>query len=233
VSSPLVSVLIPVHNGERFLGAALQSLFAQDYRNFEAIVIDDGSDDGTAAVARSFPDVRYRHQANQGVAAARNAGLEMARGELIAFLDHDDLWPPTKLSVQVGHLVAHPSVGCVLGRQRLFFEPGIDPPAWLRRDPVYGDLGGIDFVSAVIRAEILRAVGGFDTAFRTGEDRDLLIRLREQGVEIAVVPEVVLHRRLHGSNLTYRSGASGHSLLKSLKSRIDRTKAAQPVDGSG
>jgi glycosyltransferase involved in cell wall biosynthesis len=232
MNSPLVSVLVPVHNGERFIATALESLMAQDYRRFEAIVIDDGSTDGTADVARSFPDIRYLHQANRGVAAARNAGLAVARGELIAFLDHDDLWPPTKLSIQVGRLVANPSVGCVLGRQKLFFEPGIDPPAWLRRDPVYGDLGGIDFVSAVIRAEILRAVGGFNTEFRTGEDRDLLIRLRERGIEIAVVSEVVLHRRLHGSNLSYRSGRTGHTLLQSLKGRIDRTRAAPAVEGS-
>jgi glycosyltransferase involved in cell wall biosynthesis len=232
MSSPLVSVLIPVHNGERFLAAALESLLAQDYRPFEAIVIDDGSEDGTADIARSFPEIRYLKQANSGVATARNAGLAVANGELVAFLDHDDVWPQNKLTIQVGHLLAHPSVGCVLGRQKLFFEPGVAPPAWLRRDPVYGDLGGIDFVSAVIRTEILRAVGGFDPAFRTGEDRDLLIRLRERGVEIAVVPEVVLHRRLHGSNLTYQSDRAGHSLLQSLKSRIDRSKGTHTRQGS-
>jgi glycosyltransferase involved in cell wall biosynthesis len=226
VTDPLVTVIVAVHNGERFLHPALESLYAQDYRPFEVVFVDDGSTDGSAAIARSFPRIRYQHQDNQGLAAARNTGLARARGELVAYLDDDDLIPPHKLRRQAGYLVANPQVGCVLGRQQIMLEPGVDPPAWLTRDPVFGDLDGVPLVSAMIRTELLREVGGFDPSYRFAEDRDLFVRLREHGVRIEVIPEVLLFRRFHGGNLNFRSRPDHHPLLRSLKARIDRGRAA-------
>src|SRR6185369_6617714 len=107
VENPLVSVIIPVYNGARYLGAALESVFAQTYREFEVIVVDDGSVDDSGVIAQSFPEVRYIHQANQGVAAARNHGIEAAGGEFFAFLDQDDLWNEDKLKRQVEFLLSH------------------------------------------------------------------------------------------------------------------------------
>jgi hypothetical protein len=105
-------------------------------------------------------------------------------------------------------------------------EPGIEPPEWLTRDPIYGDLDGIPLVSAMIRTDELRRVGGFDPSYRFAEDRDLFVRLRERGVEIAVLSEVVLRRRLHGENMNFRMRPTKHPLLKSLKAKIDRERAA-------
>jgi glycosyltransferase involved in cell wall biosynthesis len=223
--NPLVSVIVAVHNGERFLAEALDSLFAQDYEPFEAIVVDDGSTDATPEIAARYP-VAYVHQENQGVSAARNTGLAHARGELVAFLDHDDRWPAGKLTSQVARLVERPEVGCVLGRQELVFAPGTEPPEWLARDPVYGDLDGIPFVSAVVRRDALERVGGFDPAFTLAEDRDLMVRLRAAGVVIDVIEDVVLQRRFHGDNRTYGSTGHNHPLLRSLKAKIDRERAA-------
>ncbi|MBI4573499.1 MAG: glycosyltransferase family 2 protein, partial [candidate division NC10 bacterium] len=110
MTGPLVSVILPVYNGERFLAAAIASILAQDYQPIEVIVVDDGSTDGTAAIARSFQGVRYLYQPNQGPAFARNAGIAVARGAFIAFLDADDLMVPTRLSVQAGYLLAHPEI---------------------------------------------------------------------------------------------------------------------------
>src|SRR6266571_2615420 len=104
MSGPLVSVITAVHNGERSLGAALESLFRQDYTPYESVVVDDGSDDGTPHVLARFPGVIYLRQENQGPAAARNKGLAAARGQYVAFLDADDVLPPTKLSTQVAYL---------------------------------------------------------------------------------------------------------------------------------
>ena len=125
---PLVSVVVPVYNAEEFVGAAIESLLAQDYSSFEVIVVDDGSSDASADVAGSFPGVQVVRQSNAGPAAARNAGIERARGEFVAFHDADDLVPPTKLSVQVRFLLEHQEVDCVLARQEW-----IDPPAWPKR----------------------------------------------------------------------------------------------------
>lgn len=221
---PLVSVITAVYNGEPYVGAALESLFAQDYEPFEAIVVDDGSTDGTPGIVQSFEGVCYLSQPNAGQAVARNTGLSQATGEYVAFLDADDTLPPHKLSTQVGYLLAHPEIGCVLGRQELVFD-GIERPEWLSRDPVYGDLDGIPLVSAVIRREILDELGGFDPAYRHAEDRDLFVRMREQGVATHVLPEIVLYRRFHGSNLT-GSRPGNHPLLRSLKAKVDRGREA-------
>src|SRR4029079_2498347 len=107
--NPLVSVIVPVYNGERYLREALESVFAQTYRAIEVIVVDDGSPDDSGTIGQSFPEVRYIHQTNQGVAAARNNGIEAARGEFFAFLDQDDLWVPEKLNVQVEYFLGHPA----------------------------------------------------------------------------------------------------------------------------
>jgi len=220
---PLVTVVVAAHDGARFLRETLESLFAQDFDSYECVFVDDGSQDRSAEIARAFP-VRYRYQENQGLAAARNTGLTMARGELIAFLDDDDVLPPTKLSVQARYLVEHAATGCVLGRQEWIFEQGIEPPE-LKRDPIFGDLGGIALGSMMIRRSVLEDVGGFDRSYRYAEDRDLFVRLREQGVGIVVLPEVVLYRRLHGANMTLNPPAS-HPLLRSLREKLERQRNA-------
>ena len=226
MTNPLVTVIMPVHNGERFLRPALESLDAQDYEPFEVVLIDDGSTDASAVIARGFPRIRYVYQENQGQAAARNAGLRLARGEFLAYLDADDLIPPHKLRRQAEYLVANPDVGCVLGRQQVMLEPGVDPPEWLTRDSIFGDLDGIPFVSAMIRTQLLRDVGGFDSSYRFAEDRDLFVRLREHGVRIDVIPEILLFRRFHGENVNFRLRPQKHPLLRSLKAKIDRERAA-------
>ena len=218
MTGPLVSVIVPVYNGERFVGAALESILAQDYQPIEVIVVDDGSADNSAEVARSFGGVQVLQQPNQGPAAARNAGLKVARGEFVAFVDSDDLLPPTKLSAQVTYLLAHPSVGVVLGRQEW-----IDPPPNLKRDPVYGELDGIPLTSALYRASILQRLGGYDASYRSHENMDLLFRLREFGSETAVLPDLVLYRRFHGGNLSH-APRTGDPRLRSLKAKLDRAR---------
>jgi glycosyltransferase involved in cell wall biosynthesis len=224
VSRPLVSVVTPVYNGEQYLREALESLFAQDYEPFESIVVDDGSEDRTPEIAQSFP-VRYHRQENQGAAAARNTGISLAQGELVAWLDSDDLLPPNKLSVQVGHLAENPRVGCVVGRQEIMLE-GVEAPEWLTRDAIYGDLDGIPLVSAMVRKPVLDELGGFDPTFGFAEDRDLFIRMREHGVEIAVLPEIMVYRRFHGENTNFKRRPAKHPILRSLKGKLDRERAA-------
>jgi len=226
---PLVSVITAVYNGERYLAEALESLFAQDYEPFESIVVDDGSEDGTARIAQSFP-VRYLRQEQSGAAAARNAGIAKARGEFVAYLDADDRLPPTKLSTQAAYLVEHPEVGCVLGRQEIMLE-GVEPPEWLQRDRIYGELDGIPLVSAMVRRTVLDEVGGFDTSFGFAEDRDLFIRLREHGVRIEVLPEIMVYRRFHGENTNFTRRPAKHPILRSLKGKLDRERAAPEQGG--
>jgi glycosyltransferase involved in cell wall biosynthesis len=230
---PLVSVVVPVYNGERFLAAALESVCAQDYRPIEVIVVDDGSDDRTADVARSFEGVVYVRQPHQGPAVARNLGMALAQGEFVAFLDADDLMKPHKLSIQVGYLLDHPDIGCVLARQEILLEPGAKRPAWLRPDPVFGDLGGVPPLSAVVRRGVIGRMRGFDAAYPSAEGLEWLGRMREAGVRIAVLPEVLMCRRVHGSNLSHRNRALVQGLLRNLKSKIDRGRVSARMDRPG
>jgi len=220
LTDPRVTVIVAAYNGERFLKETLESVFAQDFETFEVVFVDDGSEDRTGEIAQSFP-VRYVRQPNQGLPAARNAGLAVARGDLVAFLDDDDVLPPTKLSAQVRYLDEHPETGCVLGRQEWIFD-GVEAPR-MARDPVFGELGGIQLVTAMIRRRVLEDLGGFDPSYRYAEDRDLFIRMREHGVGIAVLPEVVLHKRLHGSNMTMDPPPT-HPMLRSLREKLERER---------
>jgi glycosyltransferase involved in cell wall biosynthesis len=208
---------MPVYNAEEFLTEALESVFAQDYSPLEVLVVDDGSQDRSAEIARSYAGIRYFEQQNQGASAARNLALAHARGEYIAFVDADDVVPPTKLSLQVSYLVEHPEVACVMGRQHWMQEP---PGA--ARDAVWGDLEGIPLLSMVIRKSVLDEVGEFKEA--PHEDMDLLVRLRAAGHKYFVLPEIVLHRRYHGKNLFAGQGL-GPILPSSLKAKLDQERA--------
>ena len=124
-ATPLVSVIVPAYNAARFLPHAVESIRRQDYLPLEIVIVDDGSTDDTAEVARDLgSDIRYVYQPNAGPAAARNRGLEQARRELIAFLDADDEWPPDKLRIQVGRLLAEPELDVVTGRTHYIRLPG-------------------------------------------------------------------------------------------------------------
>ena len=224
---PDVTVVIPVYNRKRFLGEAIESVLAQDFDgDVEIVAVDDGSTDGSAAVAESYVGVRVVRQENRGPSAARNTGITAAAGRWLAFLDADDLMAPSKLRIQVGHLEAHPGVGCLLGRQETRHEGDGPTPAWLRRDPVYGDPGGISPVTAVLATETARRVGGFDERLRQWEGRDLLMRLRAEGVRIAVVDEVVQYRRVHDENVSHTMSDGRDALMGTLRATLRRRRRA-------
>lgn len=120
---PLVSVIMPVHNGEKYLRQALRSALEQEYPNFEIVVVDDGSVDGTQDILREFGSrIVPIRQTNAGAAVARNTALRAARGEFVAFLDADDLWVRSKLRLQVDYLLHHPDVDLVASRWRVLEE---------------------------------------------------------------------------------------------------------------
>jgi glycosyltransferase involved in cell wall biosynthesis len=219
VSRPLVSGIMPAWNAEEFIGEALQSIQAQDYEPFELIVVDDGSDDRTGEIARSFAGVRVIRQDHAGRATACNTAIAAATGDFITAFDADDYWPANRISLQVGYLLEHPDVGCVLGRQEW-----INPPPWLGRDDVFGDLDGIPIGSAMFRRDVLDELGGFDASFLHSEDMDLLVRVRERGVKMEILPEVIWFRRFHGDQMT-ANAPTVPPLLRSLREKLERERA--------
>lgn len=222
---PLVSVIIPLHNGSRYLRAALESVFAQTYRPFEMIVVDDGSVDDSGVIAQRFDDVRYIYQANQGVAAARNKGIEAARGEFLAFLDQDDLWTPEKLKLQMGQLLSDPDLGYTLTHQQFFLEPGETLPAWFRKELFSEVHTGWVLGTLVIRRTAFEKVGNFATGYSAASDGDWFFRAKAAGIPMAVVPELLLLKRIHGGNESARAKEILSELRKVVKSSLDRQRS--------
>jgi glycosyltransferase involved in cell wall biosynthesis len=192
--NPLVSVVIPTYNCSAFIKDALDSVFGQNYSPMEVIVIDDGSTDGTPEAIGAYANtVKLVRQSNRGPAAARNRGIEVARGQYIAFLDGDDCWLPGKISAQVQAGEAHPEMGIIAGQFARWY-PDVRGlyPSWenlLSEGPeiIGGGLTGwlypellldvvIHTITTLIRREVLETVNGFDESLRTGEDYDLWLR---------------------------------------------------------
>jgi glycosyltransferase involved in cell wall biosynthesis len=221
---PLVSVIIPVFNGEAFLREAVQSVLDQKYSPVEIIVVDDGSTDGTANVARSLPEnVRYLRQSNQGPAAARNRGIEHARGSLIAFTDADDLWPPAKLELQLPCLIKDPAIEIVMGRiQQVLLSGTVNGQTQSEEfgEPAFS----VNLGSAVIRKSVFDRVGLFDETMRYSEDVDWFMRAREGGAAIMTIDAVTLFYRQHEQNMTRGKSTSELNVLKALKRSLDRRR---------
>lgn len=225
---PYVSIIVPVYNGAKFIAEAIESICVQDYDPLEIIIVDDGSTDETSSIAQSFKDIRYIRQENQGVAAARNTGIECSRGELIAFLDADDIWAQNKLHLQVDHMTRHPDIGYTLGKQRNFLEAGMDKPFWLREELLFEDHTGF-LPTSVIRRSIFERIGLFNPAYKICEDVEWFSRVTDAAIPMLVVPEVVLYRRIHTSNLSYQTNAGSPLLLKALRSSVRRKCGATNV----
>lgn len=218
---PLVSVIMPAYNARPYIGEAIRSVLTQDYPNVELIVVDDGSRDGTAEEARAFGErVRVFQRSNGGAAAARNFGLTQARGELIAFLDADDIWLPGKLSAQVRYLDDHPEVGLVYAKFMRWY-PAADgrfgPPPAAQDDPAKGELIAehsgwiycellydsiVCIITALIRRPVLEAVGMFDESLRTGEDYEFWMRISRL-FPAAKLNRTVAYYRMHPQSTTH------------------------------
>lgn len=226
--TPVVSTIIPAFNGEKYLEQALESVFSQTWTDQEIILVDDGSTDSTARIARRFAgDLRYIHQPNQGTASARNAGVAAARGEYLAFLDQDDLWMPEKLALQVAAFREDPSLDVVFGHLQQFISPELGPELETRiRCTPYPIRGILTSTLMASRSGFSKA-GNFDSQWRLGEWSDWYIHAVEAGLKIHVLPDVVAQRRLHQDNkgLALRQHLQEYPRL--LKASLDRRRAKQ------
>lgn len=228
MTPPLVSCVVPVYNGERFLAEALESVLAQTHPRIDLVVVDDGSTDGTAAVARSFGDrVRYVRQENAGPAAARNRGLEHARGAFVGFLDADDLWVESKTETQLARFRERPELAfCVSLTQNFWEEEVRDEADRMRGRARSQPLPGYTTQTLLVHREWLDRIGGFDAQLGHGDSADWFQRAEEAGAVGELVPEVLTLRRLHADNRSRRHAAeSRDEFLRLLKRRLDRNRS--------
>ncbi len=220
-SKPVVSVIVPVYNGAAFVADAIECVRAQDCPAVEIIVVDDGSTDGTREVVAGFGGlVRYSHQQNQGPASARNHGLRLARGSLVAFLDVDDLWPSGSLALLHDYMRRDSTAEIVLGRIQYVRRASEFAAYEAFRDPCLS----LSVDAALFRREVFDKVGLFDAIRRSSEDIDWFLRAREAGVVLKVVDEIVLLYRRHGQNLTLDRDRSHRDFAFALKRSLDRRR---------
>ncbi len=200
--APRVSILVPSYNAGKYLKDALDSVYAQTFTDFELIVVDDGSEDDTADVAAQYPQVRYFPCAHHGVSIARNTAIVQAKGEILTFLDADDLWAPDKLEKQVAYLDSHPDCQLVFTRAANFFEGQEDTMSPRQRQLYHASLDNY-IITCAFRRSVFETWGMFRTDYPYGEDTQFMFRLCAAGLRLShCIPEVLYHRRVHDKNLS-------------------------------
>ena len=220
--SPLISVVIPVFNCEKYLGFAIESILAQNYQPLQIVVVDDGSTDRSAAVARSFAGVEYHFQERAGVATALNRGISESKGEFIAFLDSDDLWMEGKLERQLTAFRNDPELGMVLGGVEQFRETGPDGAT-----VSLGIFKGYLKITMLIRRSAFFQVGLFDPQWTTGDFIDWYIRATEIPVKSLMLPEVLARRRIHETNMGIRQREAQSDYARIMREVLGRRRKAR------
>lgn len=229
---PLLSVIIPAYNGAAFLSDAVESIYRQNYDPLEIIIVDDGSTDDTARIAAKFRDrVRYIYQDHSGrPAAGRNRGVRESAGEIIGFLDQDDLWPVNKLALQIPALLGDSSLEVILGHTQILHLSN-----QVNGKPAFAATSKpVDYMllsSALFKRTAFDKVGFFDESLAYfGDDLDWFIRARERGVSVRQLDEVTLYWRIHETNASHNPAIRDHArgydraLTEVIKKSLDRRR---------
>ena len=232
---PSVSVIIPAFNGQEYLAEALASVAAQSHPDLEIIVVDDGSTDRTAEIAQTFDDrrVRYVYASRSGAALARNRGVGLARGELLAFLDADDVWTHDKLRLQVASLERGDG-DMIFTRVEQFVGPNPFQSGAPQQPPTTGQ-PGICATTLLMRREAFERVGFFDGECRLGEFLDWYARAVDLGLKPAVLPEALAGRRVHETNQGRGNRDRASEYARVMKRVLDRRRRSpgQPAARHG
>ena len=240
---PRCSVIIPAYNGESHVAATIESVLNQTYRDFEIVVVDDGSTDGTPEVLESFGSkIVHITQPNQGVSAARNTGFQHATGELLALIDADDLWFPRRLERMVGFLDDNPLLGFATSDAYLRYEETPSTKTYYKdlvRCPELPDnqayaiaQHNFVFTMVVIRERLLQQHGGFDENLAVAEDWDLWIRFIHGGERLGRLDEPLGYYRVRRLGLTASAKPAWQRDLSAVRLKALAQKAVHTTPGS-
>jgi len=218
---PKVSIIIPIYNAEKYLSKTIESVMAQTYTDWEIVAVDDGSTDKTPEILKDYEKklpkkLRVITQKNSGVSIARNTAIAAARGEYIAFLDHDDLWLPEKLKKQVKLLDSNKKLGLVYSDSYAIDDKGILKKGTLMsgrlfrlharmlRGNVFNELFYVNFIpilTTMVRKNVFNKVGMFDPKYKIAEDYDLFLKIAEQyPIDFTETP--LAKYRIYGGNVS-------------------------------
>jgi len=219
-----ISAVIPVHNGEKYLAQCIQSVLEQNHAALEILIVDNASTDATAAIARTFPGIRYFYLPHKGMVPALNHGVKNSQGDFLCFLDADDLWKSHKLAAQLEVFDRNPEVDLVFGHVEQFISHELDESdsshLLIREKELPGYIRG----TMLIKKESFWRVGLFDEAIEYGEFIDWYMRAQEQGLREVMLPDVLLMRRIHGANMGYLESGRRIDYVRVLKRGLDRRR---------
>ena len=225
---PLVSIILPVYNTEKYVAASVQSILDQTYKNLEILCINDGSTDGSLGILKNFGEkiILIDCAQNAGIAAARNAGLKIAKGDFIALMDADDLWEPEKIETQLKQFQENPSLDISFSYMKCFISPDLpDDVKAIRHCPAEPMPGQVS-ATALIKTDSFWKVGLFDPKWRVGEFIDWMAKANELGLVHATLSDAFLLRRIHETNTGITERPARTDYLKIVKAALDRKRSS-------
>jgi glycosyltransferase involved in cell wall biosynthesis len=220
-----ISVIIPVYNCDRYLAEAIQSVLDQSYPVHEIIVVNDGSTDESVAIAQQFSQITLLSQTNKGAGASRNLGIQSAKGELIAFLDADDRWLPTKLEQQIQVFITNPKIDIVFSYVQQFISPELDLSIQARLHCPADPIAGVFPTTALVKKSIFQQVGEFSEVLKVAEFIDWFQRSQVLGLQSHTLSAVLANRRLHTTNSGIRIRPQAHQeYLEVVRAALNRRR---------
>ena len=232
INNPLISTIITVYNGARYLEEALQSIIDQEYKNIEVIVIDDGSTEEIKSMVLNLnATIQYFYQKNSGISNAKNQGIKMASGDYFAFLDADDLWTKDKIRKQIAMLLDDPSLDMIFGYIKQFYSPELSETERSKSKCPEQAMPGISSVTMLIRRESFFKVGLFDPKWRKGIFNDWYLRADELDLKSYTFPDIFVLRRIHLENHGIVNRDKTVDYVRMLKASLDRKRKSKLQNG--
>lgn len=221
---PLVSIILCVRNGEDYLRESIESVLGQSYTSWELIVIDGGSEDESAAIARSYPGVRCIPQTGTGIPNAYNQGVATANGDLLAWISHDDIWLPEKLIQQVAAMQDNPAAAYCNCHVQHFLQPGSEIPLGFRPELLESHQPAFIMETLLARRSAFEQVGLFDESYVVAEDVDWFSRARAIDLPYIMLPSTLVRKRVHGSNASLTTPDHDKLMMRLVKASLERKK---------
>ena len=222
MKEPLISVMMPTYNNAKYIGQAIDSIYAQNYGNIEIIIVDDGSTDNTKEVVQQYKDIKYFYIEHKGIPFARNVALENAKGEYIAFLDSDDYWLPNKLNTQMQYFKEHPDCEIVFTKYENFFENEDvkkNKIAIFEKNTEKNNNNCLE--TSVVKKSVFDKCGKFNEALQFGEDTEYIYRISKNNINMKhIINKIFYMRRLHGKNISLKRNSG---LMKDFLRKFSNT----------